>query len=83
MGRPYRMPDGRVVIASVADASGGDAPELGPEWELQVQGSDHLVIVGHPLRSTLAELLGYDPAHDEWPEWVDEVAARIEADAPG
>jgi hypothetical protein len=72
---------GALVIASIFDATGREAPELGPEWHLQIQGSDQIVIIGHPLESTLAELLGYKPAHDEWPDWVTELASRIEADA--
>jgi hypothetical protein len=27
----------------------------------------------------LAELLGHDVAHGRWPSWIDDLAARIEA----
>lgn len=80
--RPYELPDGRVVQAGIVDESGGDAPELGPLWELAIQGdSDADVSVGHPLNSTLAELLGWNVAHEEWPAWIDELAAQIESDS--
>jgi hypothetical protein len=38
----------------------------------------HREVVGEPLQSTLADLLGYSVAHDEWPSWIDDLAAEIE-----
>jgi hypothetical protein len=76
--RPFPLPDGRVLLAGIADESGGDSPELGPLWELQIEGREEAV-VGHPLNSTLADLLGWNVAHDEWPKWVDQLAQRIES----
>lgn len=81
MDGTYALPDGRVVIARVIVPLGGDAPELGPMWELEIQGFDGAVIVGHPVQSALAELLGYNVAQEEWPRWIGDVALRIEADA--
>ena len=78
--QPYPLPDGRVLLAGIFDESGGESPELGPLWELQIEGQDGAVQVGHPLNSTLADLLGWNVAHEEWPEWVDQLAQRIEAD---
>jgi hypothetical protein len=78
--RSYPLPDGRVLLAGVFDESGGDSPELGPLWELQIAGEDGAVGIGHPLNSTLADLLGWNVAHEEWPEWVDRLARKIEAD---
>ena len=79
--RVYALPDGRTLNAGVFDPSGGETPELGPVWELCIAGSDDLAIVGHPLNSTLADLLGWNVAHEEWPEWVDQLATEMEADA--
>jgi len=78
--RRYTLPDGRVLLAGIADESGGDSPELGPLWELEIEGQEGAVIVGHPLNTTLAELLGWNVAHEEWPRWVDQLAQRIEVD---
>ncbi|MGH9197094.1 MAG: hypothetical protein ACRD1T_15310 [Acidimicrobiia bacterium] len=78
MERRYPLPDGRVLLARIADESGGDVPELGPQWELQIQGQEGNVIVGHPLNTALAELLGWKVAHEEWPEWIDRLADQIE-----
>ena len=78
--RSYPLPDGRVLLAGIVDESGGDRPELGPLWELQIEGQDGAVQIGHPLSSTLADLLGWSVAHEEWPEWVDQLAHKIEAD---
>jgi hypothetical protein len=77
--RPYTLPDGRVLLTRIGDESGGDSPELGPLWELQIEGPDGMLQVGHPLNSTLAALLGWNVAHEDWPQWVDELARRIEA----
>jgi len=35
------------------------------------------VITGSPLNSTLAELLGYKVADEQWPSWIDEMAEAI------
>jgi hypothetical protein len=81
MARTYVLPDERILSASVLDVSGGETPSLGPLWELWLTpGAQEEVSVGHPLNSTLADLLGYDVAHEEWPAWIDELADRITAD---
>lgn len=66
----------------IADQSGGDVPELGPLWEAKLEGAEsgRGVAVGHPLDSTLADLLGWNVAQEEWPVWIDELAAAIESD---
>lgn len=35
-------------------------------------------MVGHPLNSTLADLLGYRVGFEDWPGCIDEFAQRIE-----
>jgi hypothetical protein len=56
-----------------------ETPQLDPVWELDLDGEP---TNEHPLNSTLADLLGGDIAQDEWPAWVDELAARIETEQP-
>jgi hypothetical protein len=48
-------------------------------WCLRIEDEPHAEIVGMPLNSTLAELLGYAVAHEEWPDWIDDLAREIEA----
>ena len=73
------LPDGRVLLANTVEAPENNNPDLGPLWELQIEGAGGEVLVGHPLNSTLAELLGFGVAHELWPGWVDRLARRIEA----
>jgi hypothetical protein len=80
--RQYQLPDGRVLLAGIADESGGDSPELGPLWELGIEGHADLVQIGHPLDSTLAEFLGWKVAHEGWPRWINQLAEQIESDLP-
>ena len=66
----YVLPDGRIVVVErLADDE---------YWHLQLEGDEASEIVGEPLQSTLAELLGFDVVHDSWPSWVDDCAAEIE-----
>jgi hypothetical protein len=78
--RPYKLPDGAVVWAGVLDESGGESPELGPLWEVKVEGAHPEEAAGHPLNSLLADVLGWHVAHEDWPAWIDELAAAIESD---
>ena len=69
----YQLPDGRTLIARILDtAQGGD--DLSQLWEITIDGE---TLIGHPLNSALAELLGWNIAHEDWPEWINEIAARI------
>jgi hypothetical protein len=52
-------------------------------WHLRIQGDPSAELVGTPLNSSLAELLGYRVAHERWPEWIDTLAAEIEATLGG
>jgi len=79
VSRTFVLPDGRILAASIFDASGGDAPHLGPLWEPWITpGNPNQTSVGHPLNSTIADLVGCRVAHEEWPEWINELAAEIE-----
>ena len=78
--RPYKLPDGAELWAGVVDESGGDVPELGPIWEVHLPGVELEEAAGHPLNSLLADVLGWNVAHEEWPSWIDDLAAAIEAD---
>jgi hypothetical protein len=71
----YELPDGRRLTARILDvAPEPETEHLGPFWELELDGE---VSVGHPLNSTLADLLGWNVADEDWPTWIDELAARI------
>ena len=69
------LPDGRTLIVNrlTTDSEGRIS------WECWIEGDPTTVIVGWPLDSTLADLLGYDVAHEDWPEWINTLAAEIEA----
>jgi hypothetical protein len=64
----HTLPDGRIVLVE----------RLDERWHLQLADGTQPEIVGTPLQSTLAELLGYEVAHEPWPDWVDDAAAEIE-----
>ena len=67
----YALPDGRSL----------EVERLPPDpvsWHLRIQGEPDAEIVGTPLGSTLAELLGYQVAREEWPVWIDDLASKIE-----
>ena len=66
----YPLPDGRTLIAERHGTEG--------DWHLLIEGEQDAELVGRPLNSALAELLGYDVAHEEWPSWIDDLAAEIE-----
>lgn len=69
----YGLPDGRFLIVEPHDTK----PQ-GGYWSCVVSGEEGLPIVGTPLNSTIAETLGYDVAHEQWPAWIDDLAAQIE-----
>jgi hypothetical protein len=64
------LPDGRTLVAEWVDDRMGS---------LRIEGEPHAEIAGWPLNSTLAELLGYHVAHQEWPSWIHDLAREIEA----
>jgi len=65
----YQLPDGRLLLV---ERTADDA-----HWHLQLPATSEK-IVGEPLRSALAALLGYSVAHEDWPPWLDNFAAEIE-----
>lgn len=70
MSRHHRrtLDDGRTLIAQALDE---------PDWEVWIEGDPQAVCVGWPLPAVIADVLGYNPAHDEWPEWIDRWAEEI------
>jgi hypothetical protein len=50
-------------------------------WSLRIEEELLAEILGWPLNTTLAELLGHAVAHEKWPTWIDDLAQVIEADA--
>jgi hypothetical protein len=78
--RRYQLPDGRWIRVSSFSAP-RETAHLGPLWEICVEGeSDEGAGVGHPLSSSLADVLGYQVGFEDWPGWIDELAQRIERD---
>jgi hypothetical protein len=66
----YRLPDGRTIEAErTADAR---------YWHLRIKDDPGAEFIGTPLNSTLAELLGYEVAQEQWPSWIDDLASQIE-----
>jgi hypothetical protein len=64
------LPNGQTLLVH------GRWPE--GHWELELEGVRDAVIVGSPLNLTLADLLGYDVANEEYPAWIDQTAEEIE-----
>jgi hypothetical protein len=78
--RRYQLPDGRWIRVSSFSAP-PETAHLGPFWEISVEGeSDEEKGVGHPLSSSLADVLGYRVGVEDWPAWIDELAQTIERD---
>jgi hypothetical protein len=70
----HTLPDGRTVVAE-------RMPE-GKSWYLRIEDVPRAEIVGWPLNSTLADLLGYFVGRERWPSWVDDFARDIESANP-
>ena len=66
----YPLPDGRTLIAEPHGTEG--------DWHLLIEGERDAEVVGQPLNSSLADLLGHHVAHEEWPSWIDDLAAEVE-----
>jgi hypothetical protein len=48
-------------------------------WELELEGAKvDRRIVGWPLNSTLADLVGYHVGREDWPGWIDQLADEIQ-----
>jgi hypothetical protein len=52
-------------------------------WHLRIEGVPGAEIIGWPLNTALAELLGYAIAHEEWLSWIDHLAREIESSPEG
>jgi hypothetical protein len=66
----FSLPDGRSLAAEPIDDG---------YWNLRIVGEPHTETVGWPLTPTLAEVVGYDIANEDWPAWVDDLAREIQA----
>lgn len=67
----FSLPDGRTLAAE---------PMPDGYWYLRIDGEPHSEMAGWPLNSTLAELVGYNIAHEDWPSWIDDLAREIQAE---
>jgi hypothetical protein len=73
--RTHPLPDGRSLnVERMPDNA---------SWHLRIEGDPSAELVGTPLNSALAELLGYRVAHEEWPEWIENLAIEIEGSVGG
>jgi hypothetical protein len=70
----HTLPNGRTVVAE-------RMPDR-KSWYLRIEGVPNAEIVGWPLNSALAELVGYQVAHEPWPKWIDDISHEIEAMNP-
>jgi hypothetical protein len=61
----HELPTGDTLIVHGFGESG---------WHLQIGDRE---IIGLPLNSTLAELLGFRLGQEEWPAWIDRIADQI------
>jgi hypothetical protein len=72
--RRERLADGCVLRVTLDD----------PYWVCELEGTGETVVSGNDsgrlTGAMLADLLGYDVAHDEWPTWIDDLAATFERD---
>jgi hypothetical protein len=64
-----KLPNGQILLVH-GRTDGG-------HWHLQLEGVEGAETVGFPLNSTLADLLGYRVAHEDWPGWIDRVADEL------
>ena len=71
----HQLPDGQVLVVEPTDFDAGRT-----HWHCRLEGKPDAEIVGWPLNSTLAELLGYEVAREGWPQWIDQLAAEIESE---
>jgi hypothetical protein len=67
----FSLPDGRTLAAE---------PMPDGDWPLRIEREPQAEIVGQPLNAALADLVGYNIAHEEWPAWVDDLAREIQAE---
>jgi hypothetical protein len=71
MVETHRLPDGRVLRCVVEGAD--------RRWTCWLEDRPDRPVSGWPLEGVIAEVVGFNPAHDELPDWVVELAARIAA----
>jgi hypothetical protein len=72
----WTLPDGRTLRVRLVGLDGPDHGGTEGWWECDL-GTPGDYINGSPLVSTLATVLGHD-VMDGWPEWIDELATKIE-----
>jgi hypothetical protein len=74
VSRTFVLPDDRILAVALFDSR-----RFGPMWELSITpGTSNETCAGKQLPSSLADLLGYRVAHEQWPSWIDDLASEIE-----
>ena len=71
-----QLSDGRLLTCHrIEDGS------LTGYWEVWIGAETERGIMGSPLEETIAAFFGFDPAQDEWPQWITDLAQRVQSDA--
>jgi hypothetical protein len=73
MAETDRLPDGRLLRCVLEGADCG--------WTCWVEDQPDRPVSGWPLQGVIAEVVGLNPAHDELPDWLVELAQRVAARA--
>jgi hypothetical protein len=73
MEETYQLPDGRLLRCTPEGADRG--------WTCWLEEQPDRPVSGWPLGGVIAEVVGLNPAHDELPDWIVQLAARISAGA--
>jgi hypothetical protein len=80
------LADGRAIAINLIGLEGPDRGEFRGQWEVWFEDDPDFpdtenVGLGSPLAGCLAILLGYDIAHDEYPDWIETLALEVEREA--
>lgn len=68
----YLMDDGRIVLVTI-DAE---------MWHVILGDDPGIEIIGAPLETSLMELVGMSPVHEDMPESIRRLGAKIRKDFP-
>jgi hypothetical protein len=68
----YNLDDGRELSVAIES----------DRWSAWISGDERTQVVGFPLIGVIAEVLGFNPAHDEPSGEVLDLVRRVKADFP-
>jgi hypothetical protein len=70
--RRYNLGDGETINIGV---------EVG-QWSAWLEGRPLSQVIGFPLEGVLMEVIGLNPAHDDVPPEIEDLAERVRRDVP-